>query len=138
MPLVLSKVNLYQIGTAPRQRHAVVIADGSAQALVQSGRAEKHRSLLADSNHLCGRQLAAMTPEQARRSFQIVVAATKQWGIGKGEFGNGWAAPDNRLVGPEFASQHTSCHIVSVCLLTCKPPHVPMQAAASHGACLAT
>jgi hypothetical protein len=26
-----------------------------------------------------------MTPEQARRTFQIVVAATRQWGIGKGE-----------------------------------------------------
>lgn len=26
-----------------------------------------------------------MTPEQARRTIQIVVAATKQWGIGKGE-----------------------------------------------------
>jgi hypothetical protein len=24
------------------------------------------------------------TPERARRTFQIVVAATKQWGIGKG------------------------------------------------------
>ena len=25
-----------------------------------------------------------VTPEAARRTFQIVVAATKQWGIGKG------------------------------------------------------
>lgn len=26
-----------------------------------------------------------VTPDAARRTFQIVVAATKQWGIGKGE-----------------------------------------------------
>jgi hypothetical protein len=25
-----------------------------------------------------------VTPEHARRTFQIVVAATRQWGIGKG------------------------------------------------------
>lgn len=31
-----------------------------------------------------------VTPEQARRTFQIVVAATKQWGIGKGRESINW------------------------------------------------
>jgi dihydrofolate reductase len=40
----------------------------------------------------CRGEWARMTPEQARRTFQIVVAATKQWGIGKGEAGRVGAA----------------------------------------------
>lgn len=38
-----------------------------------------------------------MAAEQARRTFQIVVAATKQWGIGKGALGVwGWALLNRR------------------------------------------
>ena len=79
----------------------------------------------------CRSEWARMTPDQARRTFQIVVAATKQWGIGKGEAGTGGAAgractSERRRVAAAAAGTRAS------------PSPLLLQAAACHGTCPVT